>query len=59
MEEEHMNNSGGKAGKIDTIIHSKEGAEIERACTVICIHVKVKVFIYYSRDIVALASGRE
>lgn len=43
-----MNNSGGKAGEIDTIVYGKEGAEIERAFTLISTHVKMKVFIYYS-----------
>ena len=59
MEEEHMNNSGRKAGKIETISYSKEGAHIERAFTVICLIVKAEVGVYYSWNIIFLASRRE
>ena len=38
-----MNNSSSKAGEVDTISYSKEGAHIERAFTVVCLNVNVKV----------------
>lgn len=59
IEKEDMDNSGSHAGKISTIYHSKHGAEIERALTLIRIHVNVEVWIYNSRDIVALAGHSE
>jgi hypothetical protein len=37
MEEENMNYGGCQAGKIETINHSEDSAEVERALTVICI----------------------
>jgi hypothetical protein len=43
MEEEHTTNSGGKGGKIDTIVYNTEVAEIEGVFTLICNHVKVTV----------------
>jgi hypothetical protein len=57
MEEEHTTNNGGKGGKIDTIVYNTEVAEIGlyahmQPCQGDC-------FIYYSWDIVALASRRE
>lgn len=48
IEEENMNNSGSKAGKIDAIIDSKEGAHIEGALSLVCINVKAEVGIYNS-----------
>lgn len=48
IEKQNMNNSGSKAGKIDTIVDSKEGADMESALSLICINVKAEVGVYYS-----------
>ena len=54
-----MNNSCSKAAKIKTISYSKEGAHTKRAFTVICLIVKAEVGVYYSCNIIFLASRRE